>query len=252
MAATASTFAALQQRVTPRWMKRPKVKALVSQLYLQADAVVDRMAGAITARCVALCPDDALDAIGATCALPRAVGESDADYRAYLRDPFARWAKAGTDAGLIAELTHAGLRDVQIWDHTRIITELGVPDDLAFNGITSYFFILAKAPALAAAAVYNDGSKYRGGALWGLGGASRALIESWRRVVREWKAGGTSCRFLILDLDGTTVIDPGLGSGWGAGFSGNFVILPMHEKWEEDATGAYTESFNYSYMQETT
>lgn len=249
MAATASTFAALQQRVTPRWMKRPKVKALVSQLYLQADAVVDRMAGAIVARCVELCPADALDAIGSTCNLPRAVGESDADYRAYLRDPFARWAKAGTDEGLIAELTHAGLQDVQIWDYTRL-TALGLPDDLAFGGITSYFFVFAKAPAsLPAAAQYNDGTKYARGALWGLG-ASRAYVESWRRVVREWKAGGTSCRFLCLDLDGTAVIDPGAGNGWGAGFDGGFTILPLWEKWEEDATGSHTESYNYTYLQE--
>ena len=252
MAATASTFAALQQRVTPRWMKRPKVKALVSQLYLQADAVVDRMAGAITARCVELCPDDALDAIGATCALPRAVGESDADYRAYLRDPFARWAKAGTDAGLIAELTHAGLRDVQIWDHTRIITELGVPEGTAFGGITSYFFVFAQAPpALAAAVQYNDGTRYRTGALWGMR-ASRAYVEAWRRVVRDWKAGGTSCRFLCLALDNTATIDPGAGDTWGAGFDGAFSILPLWEQWEEDAYRGHTESYNYSYLVETT
>ena len=249
--AAASTFTALQQRVTPRWMKRPKVKALVSQLYLQADAVVDRMAGAIVARCVALCQDDALDAIGATCNLPRAVGESDADYRAYLRDPFARWAKAGTDEGLIAELTHAGLRDVQIWDYTRIVADLGVPEGTAFGGITSYFFVFAKAPAaMAAAAKYNDGTQYARGALWGLG-ASRAYVESWRRVVKEWKAGGTSCRFLVLDITGTCVIDPGVGNGWGAGIGGgDFAILPLWEKWEEDATGSHTESYNYTYLQE--
>ena len=58
--------------------------ALVGQVFNQADAVVDRLAGSIAARCVELCPDDALDAIGATCNLPRAVGESDADYRAWL------------------------------------------------------------------------------------------------------------------------------------------------------------------------
>jgi len=252
VAAVASTFAGLQERIATRWMRRPKVKALIGQVYAQADAVVDRLAGGIAARCVELAPDDALDAIGATCGLPRAPGESDADYRAYLRDPMGRWYKAGTDAGLIAELTHVGLQDVQIWDWTRIVVDLGVPEGTAFGGITSYFFAFAKAPAAAsAAAKYNDGSTYKGGALWGMR-ASRAYVEAWRRVVRDWKAGGTSCRFLCLDLDGTTTIDPGAGNGWGAGFSGNFVILPMHEKWEEDATGAYTESFNYSYMQETT
>lgn len=246
MAATASTFAALQQRVTPRWMKRPKVKALVSQLYLQADLVVDRLAGAIEARCVELCPNDALDPIGSTCGLERAPAESDDSYRAYLRDPFARWHTSGTLPGIVAELAHVGLT-AEVWSYWDLV-DLGVDPAVAFGGISSFFFVY-----LPYYAPFADPKIWKGGAFlggdwaglsyWGVSDVYE-LLPAATRAVERWKDASTSCRFIAIARDNS-------GAVTDAGFTGSVEIIPMMEPWEIGSNGAQMREFyNYSYLRE--
>lgn len=232
MATTADSFLTLYPRVTPRWAKRAKVRALLSQVYAQADAVVDRLAGSISARCVELAPDDALDAVGGTSGLRRAPGEGASAFRSYLRDPWARWYKAGSDLGLQAELSHLGFPNAEIHTYWSIVADGGDPA-VVFGGFTSFFYVaLPSTGAFVPPGDWNGGGLWRDGALWGIGGDPH-LLAAVRAAIAVWKPADTSCRFVSIALGGSTT------------------VVPLGEPWEVDrATGAFREFYHYSHLQE--
>lgn len=259
--ATPNSFASLQERITARWMKRPKVRALIGQAFAQADLAIDRLAGSIEARCVELAPADALDAIGGTCALSRADGESDDDFRSYLRDPWSRWHKSGTNLGLLAELSHLGNPSAQIityWD----IVAAGVPANVAFGGNTSCFFVLLPYPNVFAPPKYWGtsmflGTTWTGDVNWGVFGDPQ-IMAAVQRSIATLKPADTSCRFIVVGTDSNFQWGAPLWGevnwdafDWGVGFSGGHAIVPCIEPWEIGADGSQRREFyNYSYLKE--
>ena len=255
----AGEFTALN-KLFPRWGKRINVKKLLDAMAAPRDEVVDRLDGGLQARMVEKAPVDALVQIGATCALARASADTDDSFRQYLRDPFARWYAAGTEAGMLAELAHLGLSNCQVWSYRRLV-DAGADPATTFGGIASFFFVYVGKPNPfgAAAATYNDNStRWLGGGLWGMDGAIDRLDEI-RRVVSEWKPAHTSCRFLLIDLDGTGAVQSALWGvpdwgafNWGLAIVGNTQAIPIHEPWEYGESGSAPEFYNYSYSVERT
>ena len=249
-------------KLFPRWGKRINVKKLLDAMAAPRDEVVDRLDGSLRARLVEKAPVDALVQIGATCSLARAGADTDDSFRAYLRGPFERWYTAGTEAGLLAELAHLGLTNCQVYSYRRLV---GMGEDPAttFGGISTFFFVYVGKPNpfSVAAAQYNDGSVQwlTSDSLWGIGGPA-STMEEIKRVIATWKPADTSCRFLLIDLDGTGAVQAAVWGdntlwgdfNWGVSIVGTTVTVPIHEPWEYGAEGAAREFYNYSYNIERT
>ncbi len=89
----------------------PNIKLLEADLGTEKDIQFERARQAVLSNNPAVCPDDALDYIGQERQLPRATGESNANYRERLRVCWTRsdgWSFAGSHGSLLFALQRAG------------------------------------------------------------------------------------------------------------------------------------------------
>ena len=83
---------------------------------------------------------------------------------------------------------------------------------------------------------YDDEISYWGSAI----GATE--IADIADILRRWKPAGTSCRFVLIDEDGTTAWGPG-------GLTGNYQTIPINEAWEYlPPSGVVTPYYNTDFL----
>lgn len=109
------TFSDWLQLLAPPWLLDPGGRALLSTIGTQMDRGRDRIRQGVRARFPEVAPSDALPVIAAERLLPRAPGETDASWAAYLRKAWEVWGGdptlgggAGTPAGVLTAVARAG------------------------------------------------------------------------------------------------------------------------------------------------
>jgi len=125
---TAPTFVSNRLAELPAELNGPQGQAWATGMGTVQDAQMDLLRVAAKARLPFLCPDDALDAVGAWMLLPRFPGEPNgtaptqpglADgtgYRGRLCVAWTTWKIAGTKQAIISSLNAWGLPDVTIYN----------------------------------------------------------------------------------------------------------------------------------------
>lgn len=177
------------------------------------------------------CSADALDFVGETYGgLARALIDSDASYRAYLRHPLARWYTFGTRGGLLAELAHIGYPRAQVVTWRDLVDAGAGSPNVVFGGITTFFFVAIFAPSVITARLAKwkvSGDRWKDTkAVWG-GSANRAqYLDEIRRVIAMVKPAHTSCRFVVVFNDTASGLNAQLLP------TGSYVVYPFNEQWE--------------------
>lgn len=229
------SFRELQDEIFPRWCRRPKMAAFLAAFSEKKDELVDRLAGSILARSSDRAPDDALEAVGGNFYLSRALHDTAATFRAYLRRPFTRWRKAATPQGMREELAHLGYASTEIISY-RDLVDGGLPGTV-FGGVGSFWFLRINKPnSWGPPGHWGDGSRW-GAAPYTWGSSATAQeIDEIRRVIAKWKPASTSCRFIeaVLEVDMF-------------GAATKVVRWPVREPWELDARGAAKDYYNTGY-----
>lgn len=165
--------------------------------------------------------------------------ESVAALKTYLLRRLAEKRKAGTADGLRAQFARFGCPTVEIVTELDLRTA-GVVG--GFGGNIGFFFVLIRLPhPWSQAPIWDGGGAWGGDDIWG-GTATDNDQAEWRDLLRRWKPAGTSCRFVIVDEDGSTTWGP-------AGFSGNYQTYPINEAWEAlPPYGIVTPYYNTDYL----
>lgn len=227
------SFRELQDQIFPRWAQRPKWAAFIGVLSAKKDELADRMAGAIDARLVERAPDDALDDIGGNSYLERALVDTAATFRAYLRRPFERWWRSSTPAGLVAELAHLGYPSANVitW---RDLVDNGADGNVAFGGFSTFGFVLIRPPhPFLPPGLWDDGALWDAAPYqWDIT-APPGSIEELRRTVAKFKPGYLSIRYIEIWLR------VGL-----FGLPLEIVRIPVRESWEKQANGGFLDFYN--------
>lgn len=196
------------------------------------DAIVDAAMSAAYCHLVSQAPADALDELGATYGgLARALRDTTATYRAYLRGPIERWYTFGTVRGLVAELGHLGYTAQVISWRDLVDAGAGAPGTV-FGGNTSFFYVALMYPALPFA---DDAPLWNGGTDWdntpdtfwdGSAAQLADYADEIRRVIALVKPAHTSCRFVAVGLDNTFAINAQKLP------TGNYLTIICNEDWE--------------------
>ena len=246
----------LMTRCWPTWAqpspvdnptKHRKTYTFLRGLADAKDRAVEVLTTAAYCRFPSKAPDDALDELGHTFGgLARALRDTVASYRAYLRAPINRWYTFGTKAGLLAELAHLGYASAEVVNW-RDLVDAGNNPATTFGGITSFFFVAIYWPmpyADTAGAEWDDGAAtwLYSDDTWGGYGRTPDDIEEIRRVIQLVKRGRSSCRFILMANDNTFALD-GMKKP-----TGNYTVYPMFEDWERvrptyAAPSFYNQSF---------
>jgi len=177
-------------------------------------------------------PADALDSLGVTFGgLTRALIDTDATYREYLKNPLDRWYRFGTVAGLQAELAHLGYAESWVISWRDLVDAGAGAPGTVFGGNNTFFYVAVRAPGLLGPPLTKwktSGAKWEtSGVAWGgspLGFGAR--IDEIRRVIAMAKPAHTSCRFICVFGDSASGPNAQLLP------SGNFHVYPVNEPWE--------------------
>jgi len=195
------------------------------------DRIVDAATVAAYGHGASTCPADGLDALGETYGgLARAIRDTDASYRDYLKDPIDRWYSFGTKRGLIGELAHLGYANAEVVTWRDLVDAgAGLPADV-FGNYTTFFFVAIYAPTpIFGAATYWKTSQAlwkNSGATWGATPGATQYIDEIRRVIALVKPAHTSCRFIVVFKDSMSGLDAQKLP------TGNYVTFPCNEPWE--------------------
>lgn len=167
--------------------------------------------------------------------------ELAASLRSYLLRILPEKRKAGTEDGVHAQFARFGCPNIEI------VTELDLRNAGVINGFggeIGFWFLVIRQPhpfpvfltEWDGGGDYADEVSYWGSAI---GQTETADIED---IIRRWKPCGTSCRFVIIDEDGSFTWGPG-------GLSGNYQLIPINEGWEsKPPTGAPVHYYNSDFL----
>jgi hypothetical protein len=109
-----SSFVANRLAEVPPALNGPEGQALARALGEAQDDEATRLRIAALSRLPALCPDDALDGVGAWLELPRFEGEGDGTYRGRLVAGWTTWSEAGSAQAIEDSLRAYGIPDVRV------------------------------------------------------------------------------------------------------------------------------------------
>lgn len=174
---------------------------------------------------------DALDFLGENYGgLARALRDSDASYRAYLRNPLTRWSRFGTRAGLLGELAHLGYTNARIVTWRDLVDAGAGAGNVVYGGDETFFYVAIFAPSpltarLARWKTSQDRWKTTG-AVWGGTANTAQYLDEIRRVIAQVKPAHTSCRMVVVFLDTLSGLNSQLLP------TGSYIAYPVNEQWE--------------------
>lgn len=213
-------------------VKHRKTYTFLRSIAATWDNLVEAAQTAAYSHVATTAPADALTPLGVTFGgLSRALIDTDATYRAYLKNPLDRWYKFGTVAGMQAELAHLGYAESWVISWRDLVDAGAGAPGVVFGGNDTFFYVAVRNPGLLGA----PSAKWRAtGANWKTSGISwagfpvgfGAYIDEIRRVIALTKPAHTSCRFICVFGDSMSGPDGAMMP------SGNFHIYPVNEPWE--------------------
>jgi hypothetical protein len=231
----------LRNLARPRYLSGRKITAYLRTFVEVADQVAQDLLDARTELLPAESSDEAL--------APHARARNDRTFaretatalRAYLLRHLSEKRKAGTEDAIRAQFARFGCPNVEI------VTELDLRDAGVVNGFggnIGFWFLILRQPhpfplfltTWDGGGEYDDEISYWGSAI----GATE--IADMTDILRRWKPAGTSCRFVLIDEDGTTAWGPG-------GLTGNYQTIPINEAWEYlPPSGVVTPYYNTDFL----
>lgn len=204
--------------ISPPWLRRFWGSRLLYAFGIQVDALVDAAAMAVETRFPSLTPSGGLAYIGQERSIPRGFDEPDDSYVSRLRywiqdrlikgSPYAvMWQLRGYCTG--HPMT---FRTVNVNGAWHSITAAGdmeyyrsCPPNWAWDGLgpelCRWWLLLYPPDTLwTDEGNWGDPGNYGDGGVWGLT-MTPAQVESFRALVRQWKAAGTRCVSIIVVLN---------------------------------------------------
>jgi hypothetical protein len=139
-------------------------------------------------------PTDALSLIGTERLSPRYAADTEETYRARLLDAPHRFAQAGSEQAMLAELAAAGIAATFVYD-----------PDWSWDGddYWSRFWLVVADHSWTGPRELGDGSILDG--TWTLGSsATPEQVDTIRKIVRRWKPLEWICSHVIIVFDETT------------------------------------------------
>jgi hypothetical protein len=167
--------------------------------------------------------------------------ETFAALRLYLLRILAEKRKAGTTDAIRAQFARFGCPTVEI------VTELDLRDAGVvggFGGNIGFWFLVIRQPhpfptfttEWDGGGEWADEISYWGSAI------GQTEIADMADIFRRGKPASTSCRFVIIDEDGTFTWGPG-------GLAGNYQLIPFNEGWEYvPPYGAPVHYYNHDFL----
>lgn len=161
--------------------------------------------------------------------------------RLYLLRILAEKRKAGTPDAIHAQFARFGCPVVEI------VTELDLRNAGVvggFGGNEGFWFLVIRQPhpfplfntEWDGGGEWDDEVSYWGSAI------GQTEIADMTDIFQRWKPAGTSCRFVIIDEDGTFTWGPG-------GLAGNYQLIPINESWEHvPPFGAPIHYYNSDFL----
>jgi hypothetical protein len=182
----------------PRWLLGPRGAAWLESSGDTKDASCDELKAAVKLRFASTAPGDGLDLMGADRMIERAIGETNASYRARIIDAWNLWQFGGTAWGLLRALAGVGYPTATIciarglrfsldsnWDLvTEILPGGWTLGDVAFWSRFNVIF-MAQPPGWITMPAADD-----------------PRVELVRRTIRRWKASFATCTGIEILVSG--------------------------------------------------
>lgn len=214
-----------------RWLQKGGGKNLLHGLTSVFDDALGRAVASAKESMLLECSDSALDYHARNSNDRHVTGETSPQLRSYLATRWTRHKEAGTEAGLHYQLTRLGYPNHELWSYQRLKLA-GVPAGTAFGGPAQlgFFFVVIRLPhPFRDAPSWDGGGEWGDGDLWGGGAANLSLLAELEFTLHRWRPSGRSPRFVVIDLDGSTVVN--LVAPFD--FTGNYLLYPLRESGEK-------------------
>lgn len=183
-----------QLALSPPWLLGTYGEAWMLVMGLLKEAHIEASREAVVQRFVTYCAADGLDEHGQERQIPRAPGETVEQYRARLMLAWEAWQRAGTPAGILLQLTPAGVTNASIVEHASI--------DPSISSSWAVWHMVVEMPhpfvdpVILGPAPVGSGRRLGDGSLLGFGSAH--AIEYVRAVIKKWNAVHTTCTGLAI------------------------------------------------------
>jgi hypothetical protein len=210
-----------------RWLQKGGGRGLLHEMASIFDDALGRAVASVKESMLLECSDSSLDYHARNSNDRRVTGESDAQLRAYLANRWPRHKEAGTEDALHFQLTRLGYPNHELWSYQRLKLA-GVPSGTAFGGPSNlgFFFVVIRQPhPFADAPLWDGGGDYNDGQLWGGDATNLARLSELEFTLHRWRPSGRSPRFVVIDLDGSTVVRTAAPYD----FDGNYLRYPFFE-----------------------
>lgn len=234
----------------PRFLTGPRIAAYLRTFCEIADEVAQNVLDARSELTIETASSGALTTAAATALSAIARSLNDRSYaretvdglRAYLLQQRQAKKRAGTEDALHEQFARLGCSAIEIIKELDL-RRAGVVG--GFGGNIGFFFIIIRQPHPfpAEADTWDGGGDWDdGSSTWGGSALSYGDQSEIADLLRRWKPSGTSCRFIVLDQDGSTT--------WGTGgLAGNYQLIPFNEAWEFlPPGGAVVPYYNTDYL----
>lgn len=228
-----------------RWLQKGGGRGLLHEMASLFDDALGRSVASVKETMVLECSDSALDYHARNSNDRRVTGETNAQLRTYLSRRWDRHKEAGTEDSLHYQLTRLGYPNHELWSYQRLKLA-GVPAGTAFGGPAQrgFFFVVIRLPhPFRDAPSWDGGGEWGGGDLWGGAASNNALLADLDFTLHRWRPSGRSPRFVVIDLDGSTVVRTAMSP---YDFDGNYLIYPLFgsgEKLKSPLQPFYNGSF---------
>jgi hypothetical protein len=150
----------------------------------------------------ARCPNDALDAVGATVNIERLPDETNPIYRNRLLDPFGTWGASGTADGIVAQLEAWRLGEVTVWDRGYGWVDSNVD---SFN---RFWVVDTDPPVEWSYDALDPGDVLDEDDVLGVEGMTQTEYFALRRLVLKWRSAHARPVYLFLEWQDGAVLVP--------------------------------------------
>lgn len=157
--------------------------------------------------------DDAAAQSGADAKLFRYRGESQASWKARIRNPWPQYEQAGTAIQVLRAVNEWGaIVFPGSWDPAKVFLVEGV-------WATFTVFLGAGLVPWGPGVTYGSGARYGDGTLYGISSPNLEDIDTLRRIIRKWKRSINRARITVI-FSGVVYDEPGIVYDGGATYSG--------------------------------
>jgi hypothetical protein len=223
------------QATLPPWIAKGPLVRIGGRLYQRTmaafgqvgDGLRDDAGFAVKEAMLEECTPDAYPAHLRNSNLQVVTGETSAQQLAVLRRRWLTSREIGGYEGMLGALARIGYPDAEIWP-TLELKISGVINP--FNNLRNFFYVRANQPNIwEPGELYDGGALYETAKLWALGGGTKEDLGLLIFTIQKFKPYTHTCRFVEIERT-----------------DGKVVRIPMHEKWERQANGAWRQYYNHS------